>query len=154
MDATADLRVSVCTNSALRRATRRVGQLYDDALAPIGLRATQYSILAQIDRAGGSPLVGWMAEVLVMDLSALGHTLRSLARDGLVEVLPDQEDRRSRRVRLTRAGKSKLVKARVLWSDAHRRFEEAFGADEAAQLRLVLDAIASPAFVDRFKRQA
>ncbi|WP_144630921.1 MarR family winged helix-turn-helix transcriptional regulator [Bordetella genomosp. 13] len=154
MDDTDALRVSVCTNSALRRATRRIGQLYDDALAPVGLRATQYSILSQIERAGGEPLVGRMAELLVMDLSALGHTLRALQKDGLVEVRPDENDRRSRRVRLTRAGRARLKQARVLWDGAHRRFEETFGADNAHQLRAVLDAIASPDFAERFGEQS
>lgn len=151
MDDTDALRASVCTNSALRRATRRIGQLYDDALAPVGLRATQYSILSQIERAGGSPLVGRMAELLVMDLSALGHTLRALEKEGLVEVRPDEHDRRSRRVRLSVAGRAKLTLARVLWEGAHQRFEETFGADNAQTLRAVLDAIAAPEFAERFR---
>ncbi|SAI30107.1 MarR family transcriptional regulator [Bordetella ansorpii] len=151
MDDTDALRVSICTNSALRRATRRVGQLYDDALEPVGLRATQYSILSQIDRAGGAPLVGRMAELLVMDLSALGHTLRALQKEGLVEVRPDEHDRRSRRVRLTAAGRARFEQARVLWNGAHQRFEAAFGAEHAGQLRAVLDAIASPEFAQRFR---
>ena len=37
-----------CTNNALRRAARRLGQLYDEALAPIGLKVTQAGVLAQI----------------------------------------------------------------------------------------------------------
>jgi len=152
MDDTDARRVSVCTNFALRRATRRIGQLYDDALAPAGLRATQYSILSQIDRAGGEPLVGRLAQWLVMDLSALGHTLRALAKDGLLEVRPDEQDRRSRRVRLTHAGRAKLAEARGLWQDAHRRLEELLGRDQAAQLRGVLDDIASPAFAERFRQ--
>jgi hypothetical protein len=40
----------VCTNTALRRAARRLGNLYDDALAPLDLKATQLSLLAEIDR--------------------------------------------------------------------------------------------------------
>jgi len=150
---TTNLRASVCTNAALRRATRRLGQLYDDALQPCGLRATQYSILSHIDRAGGNPLVGRLAEAMVMDLSAMGHTLRALSRDGLVEVRPDPDDRRSRRVRLTRAGKARLAQARVLWGEAHRRFESAFGADDAARLREVLDSISAPEFSEKFLAQ-
>jgi len=149
---TTDLRTSVCTNAALRRATRRLGQLYDDALAPCGLRATQYSILSHIDRAGGKPQVGKLAEAMVMDLSAMGHTLRALAREGLVEVVPDPDDRRSRRVSLTRTGRARLAKARPLWGEAHRRFEQAFGPAEAAQLRRILDTIAAPEFTEKFLR--
>ena len=41
-----------CNNSMLRRASRMLGQLYDDELAPSGLRATQHGLLAQIHRMG------------------------------------------------------------------------------------------------------
>jgi hypothetical protein len=40
----------VCTNTSLRRAARRLGNLYDDALAPLGLKATQVGLLADIER--------------------------------------------------------------------------------------------------------
>jgi hypothetical protein len=32
---------SPCSATAMRKATRRMTQLYDDALAPAGLRSTQ-----------------------------------------------------------------------------------------------------------------
>ncbi|HEY0295052.1 MAG TPA: MarR family winged helix-turn-helix transcriptional regulator [Bordetella sp.] len=153
MDATI-ARESVCNNSALRRAARRMAQWYDEAMAPVGLRGTQYTILLQIDRAGGEPLVGKLAEALVMDLSALGHTLRALQREGLVEVVVDAADRRSRRARLTHSGKARLAKARVQWARAQRRFEAAFGVEDAARLRGVLDFIASPDFDERLRGQA
>ena len=34
---------SPCIATAMRKASRRLSQLYDDALAPSGLRATQYA---------------------------------------------------------------------------------------------------------------
>ncbi|MEA3088195.1 MAG: hypothetical protein QOC89_5892, partial [Paraburkholderia sp.] len=42
--------VLACTNTALRRAARRLGNLYDDALAPSGLKATQVGLLSEIQR--------------------------------------------------------------------------------------------------------
>src|SRR4051794_13428669 len=79
---------SLCNNAALRRAARRLGQLFDDELAPTGLRTTQYSLLAQIE-VMGSPALGELAEIMVMDASALSHTLRPLTRDGLVSFVVD-----------------------------------------------------------------
>ena len=73
---------SLCNNAALRRAARRLGQLYDDQLTPSGLRTTQHGLLAQIE-VMGSPALGELAD-MVMDASALSHTLRPLTRDGLV----------------------------------------------------------------------
>ncbi|MGO4331690.1 MarR family winged helix-turn-helix transcriptional regulator [Cupriavidus sp. 2TAF22] len=139
----------ICNNAALRRAARRLGQLYDDVLAPSGLRATQHALLSQIDRAD-RPTMRALADALVMDLSALGHTLKPLARDGYVELVPDENDRRSRRVSLTTSGKSKLKESRALWSEAQARFEASLGQAEASALRGVLNRIASPAFASGF----
>ena len=77
---------ALCNNSALRKATRRVSQLYDAVLAPSGLRSTQMAILTHIDRAG-TPAMGELAAALVLDRSALGHNLKPLERDGLVELV-------------------------------------------------------------------
>src|SRR6202021_1263349 len=97
---------SVCNCTALRKATRRVSQLYDSALEPCGLRATQRTILSQIARTGSSAM-GELAEALVMDRGALTHNLKPLERDGLVEIRPDPKDRRNRRVVLTATGRAK-----------------------------------------------
>lgn len=139
---------SVCINAAIRRAARRMGQIYDDAFESCGLRATQYSLLVQIDRVG-TPTMRVLADHLVMDLSALGHTLKPLIRDGLVELVVDELDRRSRRVHLTKDGRIKLEEARVIWKKVQLSFDDAFGKDGAAQLRATLDLISSPDFSER-----
>jgi DNA-binding MarR family transcriptional regulator len=140
---------SVCSNGAMRRATRRLGQLYDDAIAPSGLKATQLALLNQIKRLD-EPTLRVLADDLVMDLSALGHTLKPLVRDGLVELVADVTDRRAKRVTLTAAGVAKLRMGLRLWRTANGRFERVFGAENAAQLRNALDWIASPEFADTF----
>src|SRR5215218_1111495 len=91
-----------CNCLALRQATRRVTQLYDQALAPVGLRITQYPILAWI-AADGPMTMKALAERLVMDRATLGHNLRPLQGAGLLELVPGT-DRRSRIVALTEAG--------------------------------------------------
>ncbi len=141
MPAEVTFATSACNNSTLRRAARRLGQFYDDAVAPTGLKATQQSLLYQI-HAAGEPAMGEIAAALIMDLSALGHTLKPLIRDGYVETVQDAADRRIRRVRLTRAGEAKLSEAMKLWQVAQQRLEDRIGADKAAQLRAALDEIA------------
>jgi DNA-binding MarR family transcriptional regulator len=140
----------LCNNAALRRAARRLGQLYDDVLAPSGLRTTQYSLLAQI-AVMGSPALGELAEIMVMDASALSHTLRPLTRDGLVSFVVDNRDRRKRRIVLTEAGKAKLEQTTRLWSEAQSRFERVFGVEKAAALRDVLVGLASPGFAEAYR---
>ncbi|RVD15095.1 MarR family winged helix-turn-helix transcriptional regulator, partial [Mesorhizobium sp. M4B.F.Ca.ET.017.02.2.1] len=88
------------------------------------------------------PAMGTIAEALIMDLSALGHTLKPLIRDGYVETFADKDDRRVKRVRLTPQGNVKLDEAIRLWSAAQQQFEDKVGAEQAAKLRAALDAVA------------
>ncbi|CCV15707.1 Quorum sensing regulator [Mesorhizobium sp. STM 4661] len=134
--------LTLCNNAMLRRATRKLGQFYDDMLAPSGLKATQQGLLYQI-LIGDEPAMGAIAAALIMDLSALGHTLKPLIRDGYVETFADKDDRRVKRVRLTPQGLIKLDEAMKLWSLAQQRFEAMVGKDEAARLRAALDDIAA-----------
>src|ERR1700723_3416880 len=108
-----------CHATVARKATRRLTQLYDDAIAPCGLRSTQVAILAELDlRAGDPPTIRELAEALVMDRSGLGHTLRPLERDGLIAFEQSTQDRRRQYVALTRAGKAKFRAASRLWEAA------------------------------------
>jgi DNA-binding MarR family transcriptional regulator len=140
----------ICNGTALRKATRRVSQLYDAVLAPSGLRGTQRSILVHIAR-GDTPTMGALAAALVLDRSALAHNLKPLERDGLVAILVDPADKRSRLVALTALGTAKLQESMGLWREAQRRFETAFGSDEAGALRAALATIASPEFTRAFE---
>jgi DNA-binding MarR family transcriptional regulator len=134
---------SVCNASAIRRASRRLAQLYDDALEPCGLRSTQYSILVELERQGAEPpTMRELADALVLDRSALGHALRPLERDGLIELSGSDDDRRRRHVTLTSAGSTKLRAARRLWQVAQDRFESVVGKNASAQLRKTLLSIA------------
>lgn len=144
---------SVCNCTALRKATRRVSQLYDSALEPCGLRTTQRSILMQIARSQNPPSLGELAEALVMDRGALTHTLKPLERDRLVEIRVDPEDRRNRLVALTAAGRKKLEESQALWKRAQQGFETAFGVAKSAALREALEFVVSEDFVAAFNRR-
>ncbi|MGX8012703.1 MarR family winged helix-turn-helix transcriptional regulator [Mesorhizobium sp. ORM8.1] len=136
---------SPCNNATLRRAARKLGRFYDDVISPSGLKGTQYGLLYQI-HVGDEPAMGAIAEAMIMDLSALGHTLKPLVRDGYVETFADKDDRRIKRMRLTPQGNAKLEEATKLWSMAQQRFEEIFGKDRAATLRIALDEVADMEF--------
>jgi DNA-binding MarR family transcriptional regulator len=144
---------SLCNCTALRKATRRVSQLYDSALEPCGLRTTQRSILMQIARAGSPLPLGELAEALVMDRGALTHTLKPLQRDRLVEIRVDPEDRRNRLVALTATGRKKLEESQALWTRAQQGFESAFGVAKSAALRQALEFVVSEDFVTAFNRR-
>jgi DNA-binding MarR family transcriptional regulator len=130
----------------MRKASRWLSQMYDAALAPAGLRSTQYSILRELTRrADDPPLMGHLAEAMVMDRSTLGHNLMPLERDGLVRLEASRADRRSKTVVLTAKGRRKHAEALPLWREAQDRFEERFGDVEAAYLRKMLLVIAGDA---------
>jgi DNA-binding MarR family transcriptional regulator len=147
----------VCTNTALRRAARRLGTLYDDALAPLGLKATQVGLLAEIERmtaesGGQAPTLQDLATKLAIQISAVTHALRPLVRDGFVELQPDEHDRRAKRGALTTAGEARLHEALVLWATANQRVEQVLGSDSASALRALADHVASDEFLAAYGR--
>jgi DNA-binding MarR family transcriptional regulator len=144
---------SVCNCTALRKATRRVSQLYDSALEPCGIKATQRTMLSQIARSG-TPALGELADALVMDRGALTHNLKPLARDGLVKISVDPQDRRNRLIALTAQGRAKLAESDALWTRAQRGFEAGFGTAKSASLRKALEYLVSDDFVNAFHGQA
>jgi DNA-binding MarR family transcriptional regulator len=137
--------LEACNCAALRRAARRVTRLYDHALAPIGLGANQYSILAQLDHVGPSA-IGDVADQLVMDRSTLGHLLRPLEKRHLVRIEVSDHDGRSRIAALTPAGRTLVASGHPLWARAQQRFADAVGTDDAIELRTVLKHVASADF--------
>ncbi|EUB94954.1 transcriptional regulator, MarR family [Rhizobium sp. CF080] len=140
-----------CSNSAVRRASRHLGQLYEDAMGDTSLRGTQFSLMSQI-AGSNEPTLKNLAEAMVMDLSALGHTLKPLIRDGLVELVPDAQDRRAKRVRLTDMGAATQRDLIARWQIAQDRFDKAFGKEKSEELRRTLAFISSDEFAKAFNR--
>lgn len=117
--------------------------MYDAALAPAGLKSTQFSVLSAIGRrADDPPTMRELAESMAMDRSTLGQNLRPLERDGLVAWEPSEADRRRKLVVLTKEGRTKFAQARPLWRAAQERFERTVGTAEASSLRRILLGIA------------
>jgi DNA-binding MarR family transcriptional regulator len=142
---------SRCSCTALRKATRRISQLYDGALAPSGLKTTQRAILAQIDRSEPAT-VGSLAEALVMDAGALAHTLKPLERDGFVTITVDPNDRRNRLISLTPLGRAKLTETDALWARAQAGFEAAFGQAQSRALWKAMKLLISDGFSAEFEK--
>ena len=131
-----------CTCLALRRATRRVTQIYDAHMKPLGLRITQFAVLGQLGGAG-APIptaisITVLARRLGLDRSTLGRNLRPLLKAGLV-AMEGGADRRAHTLALTDAGRATLDKAIPLWRDAQRHVSEKLGRDKTRALRAVLD---------------
>src|SRR5260370_16160944 len=103
-----------CHCTELRKASRRISQLYDAALAPSGLKTTQRAILAEIGRSEPTT-VGALADTLVMDAGGPAHTLKPPPRAKLVTIACDPPDRRNPLIRLTPLGRSQIGESDCLW---------------------------------------
>lgn len=131
-----------CNCFAARKAARRLTQIYDAALAPSGIRVTQYMVLMALNRDSGLS-INKLAELMVMDRTTMGKNLRPLQRDGLVDIRVSKEDRRGRDILLTRQGRALLEKAYPRWRAAHNAFEQEYTPRFAEQFRAMLGRVSS-----------
>jgi DNA-binding MarR family transcriptional regulator len=123
-----------------QRAARAVARRFDDAMAPLQLTNGQFSLLVSLNRPVPPPL-GAVAALLAMDRTTLTANLKPLQRRGLVKVAVDRNDKRSRLLVLTAAGKSLLKKALPVWRKTHGALDRAFSRNQLDQLRAGLLAI-------------
>jgi DNA-binding MarR family transcriptional regulator len=134
-----------CNCFALRSAARHITQLYDQFLAPSGLRSTQFSILAKLRRLG--PLtINELAKAMVTDRTTLGRNIQPLQRDGWIKIEPTASDRRAKKLHLTKTGEQRLQSALKAWSRAQTKFETTFGAKRAGDLRTLLRGVVASEF--------
>lgn len=114
-----------CACGRLRRATRALTQLYDDAMAPAGLRITQFSLLRTLARLGSLRITA-LAEATLLDRTALSRNLDPLVAHGWVEIAPGR-DARTREVALTRRGIAAIRAAEPHWKRAQAQVSKTLG---------------------------
>jgi len=112
-------------------------------MAETGLEPTQYSLLIACSVMNGAT-VSKLADIFVMDRSALARNLMVMEKRGLVCVAPGV-DRRTRKVTLTSLGRSTLAHALPHWRAAQSRVETSFGADRLQHLLAELRALTNAA---------
>ena len=121
----------VCVN--LRRAARAVSQIYDDALAPSGIKITQFSLLRAVERNEPAAINVLSAE-LDLDRTTMARNLAPLERDRLV-VLSAGSDQRVTEVRLTAKGRAAIASALPLWERAQAEIGNLLASGRIDQLR-------------------
>jgi DNA-binding MarR family transcriptional regulator len=102
-----------CMCGNFRRAARALTQLYDEALRPVGLRATQFTILQALSLTG-EVSQGQLGEILAIDSTTLTRTLAIMSRKRWIAEHRG-EDRRERRLRLAKAGEAQFKRALPAW---------------------------------------
>ncbi|NDW07894.1 MarR family winged helix-turn-helix transcriptional regulator [Jiella pacifica] len=130
----------LCLHS--QRAARAIARRFDEAFRPLDLKSGQFSILMSLNRPE-PPTLGAVADLLGMDRTTLTANLKPLERRGLLQVSPDEKDRRLRRLSLTEAGRDILHDAVPLWEWTQAELETALGIDgDPDRLRVDLNSLA------------
>lgn len=138
MDTEPDLLdMTFCTCANLRKAARVVTQIYDAALQPTGLKATQFTVVAALKSQGAIP-VSRLADILVIDRTTLTRNLRPLEREGFVRVVHDT-DQRIRNVELTESGHEIIELGRPHWEKAQRLIHDRIGQERWLSLQANLE---------------
>lgn len=107
-----------CLCFGMHRAARTLARRFDAAFAPLGISHGQYSLMMSLNRPQ-PPRLGETATFLAMDRTTLTANLKPLERLGYVEIVPDKDDKRSRRLILTDAGRKLLAAAVPIWRQTH-----------------------------------
>ena len=116
-----------CACATLRRTTRLVSQLYEEALRPRGITGPQFTLMQAL-KVGPGMSQNQLATVLGMDSTTLTRSLALLRKRGWVVSQPG-EDRRVVRLSLTRAGERQFERALPHWESAQKRLKKALGDD-------------------------
>ena len=125
--------------SSIRRASRALTQLYEQALRPIGLRATQFTILQVLLRAG-EVSQGQLGEMLAMTSTTLTRTLEIMLRQEWVAERRG-EDHRQRWLRLAKAGRAELDRALPVWEKVQSQMKRELGEQSWKQLFQLADQL-------------
>ncbi|MET0361457.1 MAG: MarR family winged helix-turn-helix transcriptional regulator [Sphingobium sp.] len=127
-----------CACTALRKAARAAGRIYDDAVVPHGLTTAQFAILRHIAR--GQPLaLSRLAEQLVMDRTSLYRALAPLEAKDWVTVGPGPG--KSRLASLTTKGRAAITDAEAGWDAVQARLVAAMGETQWIQLQAALQTV-------------
>jgi DNA-binding MarR family transcriptional regulator len=134
-----DLLKLPCACATLRRATRAVTQVYEQAFREVGLTAPQFTVLAVL-HAFGELNQGKLSEVLAVDATTLTRILKIMLHRGWIHSKPGT-DRREKYLRLTPAGTALFEEAKPLWQGVQNKVRDAFGAAEWSRMLTLVDRV-------------
>ena len=126
-----------CLCLHLQRAARAVARRFDAALRPLSLTNGQFSLLMSLNRED-PPSIGSVSALLATDRTTLTANLKPLERRGLVKVSIDGADKRTRRLKLTSAGRVLLIAAVPIWRKTHAKVEKLLPRANSQELRVDL----------------
>ncbi|MEM1067335.1 MAG: MarR family winged helix-turn-helix transcriptional regulator [Planctomycetota bacterium] len=120
-----------CFAMRARLLSRVVTGIYDEATRPLGVKASQITLLA-ITAHMGVARPSDVCEVLHMDASTLSRNVERMRKSGWLEVVPGEG--RSQPFQLTDAGWKLLKKVEPLWKKAQQKARTTLGKELADAL--------------------
>lgn len=126
-----------CVCASLRRTTRVLTQVYEDALRSTGLRATQFTVLQALSLTG-EVTQGELGRILAMDSTTLTRTLALMNRHGWI-AKQRGADRREWRMRLSTAGLAQFKHASPYWQRAQAQVRRRLGDELSDNLMKMAD---------------
>jgi DNA-binding MarR family transcriptional regulator len=135
-----------CLCLHVQRTARALARRFDEAFRALDLTSGQFSLLASLNRPN-PPSIGSVAALLAMDRTTLTAALKPLERRGLIKVIVDPGDRRTRLLKLTAKGRTRLSRAVPIWEEAHSAIDKQLPKGDPESLRGNLQALSAlPAF--------
>src|SRR5262245_55679492 len=131
-----------CLAVRLRLLNRVVTNFYDDALRPLGLRASQLNILTVTGKLGLARPAR-VCEILQLDTSTLSRNVERMRAQGWLEGVPE-EDARAQPFRLTAQGRRMIEKAFPAWQEGQRQAAELLGREGTALLDRAAQKLGGP----------
>lgn len=132
--------MSHCYCAQLRSAARKVGSIYDEALAPLGLNIAQYSLMRTIERRQPVSFTE-LGRIAQLDRSTVGRNVRVLERKSLVDAGRGEDDQREAMVRLSPTGTRLLEEAGPIWQACQHGIETRLGSSRMKALDDILHAL-------------
>lgn len=123
---------TMCLASRVRQLSRIITRLYDDAMRPLGITASQFTLLTQLGQQDGITAVE-IGFSLDIEKSTLSRNLKRLLALGMIEMDPPA-GRRGRGLHLTPKGQATIKDAFPVWEDAQRRALSIMGEGSRATL--------------------
>lgn len=132
----AEATAAACLATRVRQLSRIVTRVYDDAMRPLGITASQYTLLAQLASRDGITAVE-IGHELDIEKSTLSRNLKRLLALGLI-IMDPPAGRRGRGLHLTPKGQAMLRDAFPIWQSAQAHATAVMGQDSRGTLDQLL----------------
>jgi DNA-binding MarR family transcriptional regulator len=121
-----------CVAMRIRTISRVVSRIYDEALRPHGIKATQLSVLAVVSILGQAE-PNEICRMLHLEASTLSRNMSRMRTKGWLRVSP-RKDKRAHRLKLTPRGNRILMEAFPAWREAQGKVISLLGKRNAGTI--------------------